>query len=201
MVSDNGYGCLMSGHQGTGKITPFRAKDGTTATIRLTTVDDADATFRLFTQVLDKVNESYPNDESVRQPTSSAAMWELFMRWGPCCITIVDDKVVGLLLSNARDPHVLEIVNLFVEEEYRGRGYARQMLELFERRAAEDEYHTAMTSVNLNWNPQDPSFDQFFIHHGYDAITLNSENTLFLLKNNLQHEERAPTRQVRIVLD
>ena len=191
----------MPGKDYAGNITPLRSGEGENVVIRLTTVDDADATFALFIRIMDKVNSTYPPDATVQQPTSAAAMWELFMRWGPCCITIVDGEVVGLLLSNARDPHVLEIVNLFVEEAHRGQGYARRMLQLFERRAAEDEYHIAMTSVNLHWNPSDPSFDKFFLHHGYEAIKLNSENTLFLLKNDLQKDEQRPARQVRIVLD
>jgi ribosomal protein S18 acetylase RimI-like enzyme len=165
------------------------------AIVRLTTVDDAEQTYALFNQ-----NLAGPQNLLMRMPTSPTAMWELVMRWGPCAVTLVDDQVVGFLLSDSRDPHVLELVNLFVDKQFRNRGYARRMLELVELRAIEDGFRTVITTVSRDWNTDQAPIDEFYEHHGYEAVELNNKSSLFLMKKDLTLAARASQR-VRIVLD
>jgi ribosomal protein S18 acetylase RimI-like enzyme len=185
-------------------VTPETNIDGSgpNVVVRLTTVDDAEQTFELFSQSLEADNSvsALPQDMLMRRPTSPAAMWELLMRWGPCAVALVDDHVVGFLLSDSRDPHVLELVNLFVDPSFRGRGYARQMLDLVEERSVEDGFRTVITTVSRNWDPDKLAIDEFYIHHGYEGILLNAELSLYLMRKDLSSAARA-TQRVRIVLE
>ena len=69
-------------------------------------------------------------------------------------VCIADDKIIGILRYNLFWDTIPFCTKLFIEEEYRGKGYGKQLMEFWEQDMNASGFDMVMTSTQVNEDAQ-----------------------------------------------
>lgn len=146
--------------------------------VRPATVDDAQAVQRLFEGHLNWINVTYPTDYVVPRRYSSNFFGELFPA-NPAMVVDDGHRLVGFTATRMKVPHLLEVVNCYVDDPYRGRGLGEALLKATEAGAKNDQYRVIIAMVSEHWHPNKPSVRGLFARLDYDVVELDEGTDLY----------------------
>jgi GNAT superfamily N-acetyltransferase len=132
------------------------------------------------------------------QPTASIPNFS--PRWGPCAIATHQDRVVGYLLTDRRDPPILEAIAFYVAPDFRHQGIGAELLQLVETDAREEGFITVMATMRETWVQGGTRPEKFFERCGYASLQLDEDehHPLMFVKKDLRVD--VPSEAERIVL-
>jgi putative acetyltransferase len=98
-------------------------------------------------------------------------------------VCFVDDIPVGIGAYRKYDENTVEIKRMYVQPEYRGKGYANEILHELEKWATQNNY----TSALLETGKKQPEAIALYKKSGYEIILsygqyLNVENSVCMMK-------------------
>jgi N-acetylglutamate synthase-like GNAT family acetyltransferase len=146
-------------------------------TFRRSVPEDAPEVSRLFQNHLNWIHVWFSTKLTTFRSTSLTS-WciENF----PGAIALADGHIVGFVNTRKRDSRSIDLLNVYVDDQYRQRGIATKLCAMVEEQAAELGITTILATATTSWFPGKPQSEGIFARLGYEIIRLDGESQLFL---------------------
>jgi GNAT superfamily N-acetyltransferase len=161
--------------------------------IRPSTPEDVKDVERLFQVHLNWINVWFQETATTfRTPAMTA--W--CIRNFPGAVAHIDGQLVGFANTRMRDPFFIDLLNVYVDDQYRRRGIATALCGLVEQQAHSRGVRTILATSSSRWFPGKPSTEGLFENLGYEVVSLDAETQLYLKR---EIEECPGLRENRVV--
>jgi GNAT superfamily N-acetyltransferase len=147
--------------------------------VRPGTAADAEAACRLFQAHLNWINVWFEPDEVFQRRTSVEQVHSMFREY-PSAIAESHGAVVGFAVSCIREPNVLELFNLYVDDPYRKRGVGTRLITSVEHQAAEMGMHSIVATVSTNYFPGKALPEGLYHRLGFEVHDLAAGTQLYI---------------------
>ena len=148
--------------------------------IRPSVPSDAPAVERLFQAHLNWINVWFQDSVTAfRTPTMTTRCIEYF----PGAVAHVEGQMIGFINTRMRDPHFIDLINVYVDDPYRRQGIGTALCRSLEQQAQARGIRTMLATASSRWFPGKPSARGIFERLGYDILNLDTETELYLKRD------------------
>ena len=70
----------------------------------------------------------------------SEKMIQNYLKQGDCFVGEIEGEIIGVFVLSQREPNIVEIMNIAVDEEYQGKGIGKQLIHHVIKSAKEEAY-------------------------------------------------------------
>ena len=153
--------------------------DSIEITVRPGEVSDGEFAWRVFQSHLNWINVSCGLDQVIQRRLSADYTNQVFRQY-PSAAALVDDKIVGFAITERRELGVLEIVNFYVDDVYRGRGVGSKLLEAVEAQCRERGFHTVVSFASTLYYDGKQLPENLFRRLGYIVTDLTRNTQMYI---------------------
>lgn len=98
----------------------------------------------------------------------------------PCFVIIKDSELIGYAVSASFAPDILELLNIYISEEYRQKGLGSRLLTAFEEEAKHKYAAIILVNSGLYENKNEKrSARTFYLRNKYELIKTTGDTNVF----------------------
>jgi GNAT superfamily N-acetyltransferase len=148
--------------------------------IRPSNASDVPAVERLFQAHLNWINVWFQDSVTAfRTPTMTTRCIEYF----PGAVAHMDGQLIGFINCRMRDPHFIDLINVYVDDPYRRQGIGTALCQSLELQARARGIRTLLATSSSRWFPGKPSARGVFENLGFEIMELNSDTDLYIKRD------------------
>lgn len=167
--------------------------------VRRGTTDDALPAWRCFEAHLNWINVSYPVEEVILRRQSVSYTQQIFASY-PSAVLELDGVIIGYAACERRDLGVLEIINFYVDDNFRSRGYGARMMEEIERQCVETGFHTLVAFGSDLYYPGKFLPTSLFERLGYEVRSLSPRTEMYVKQLSVDIGEEFTVEETKRVI-
>lgn len=168
-------------------------------TVRPGTFEDADTAFRLYQAHLNWINVWFEPSAVVQRKITIERMRARFEET-PCAVATFHGQIVGYAVTSLREPKVLDISSVYVDDPYRKKGVGTRLLIEIERLAADQGVEALIATGSAEYFPGKYVPEGLFKRLEFEVHTLSGNCQLYIKRLAIGAQE-APADNTEIHLN
>jgi len=170
-----------------------------TIVVRNGCADDASGAWRSFESHLNWINVSFKPDEVILRRQSFSYTQQIISMY-PSAVAELDGVVIGYAASERRDLGVLEIINFYVNDEYRGMGIGTKLLDVIERQCESAGFHTIIGFASDAYYPGKKQPTNVFLRADFELRKLSRSTEMYVKQLAVETDERKSVTDTKRVI-